>query len=157
MRNLMSLPSAGVCLLLACAASVAQAQTPIAYPAQGQSVEQQSKDGSECSAWATQNTGMNPSNPMSQSAQVSAGMTGQRLAGAARGAAGGAAIGAIADDDAGKGAAIGAVVGTMAGGRQARRERAYSQNVAQMQQAQGTNTYYRAYAACMQGRGYSIQ
>jgi uncharacterized protein YcfJ len=141
---------------LACLSFPASAQNPIAYPAQGQSAEQQSRDGSECYAWAQQSTGINPATAAAQPVQGYA-PTGQRLAGAARGALGGAAIGAIADGEAGKGAAIGAVVGTMAGGRQARRQQAVNQTMAQTQQSQVASTYYRAYAACMQGRGYAIQ
>src|SRR5579864_2435719 len=84
------------------------------------------------------------------------GRVGERVRGAARGAAGGAAIGAIAGD-AGKGAAIGAVGGTMVGGSRARQnQRAAAAN--QQAQSQGAiDTFNRAYAACMEGRGYTIK
>ena len=36
------------------------AQQPIAYPARGQSQAVQSKDNSECRAWAQQSTGIDP-------------------------------------------------------------------------------------------------
>jgi hypothetical protein len=71
------------------------------------------------------------------------------LGGAARGAAAGAAVGAIAGD-AGKGAAIGAAGGGMVGRRRA----------IQGEQAQRTveaSSYDRAFAACMDARGYSVK
>ena len=143
-------------LLFACAA---QAQKPIVYPAKGQSMQQQSQDESHCSAWAKQSTGIDPavvaSNPAPQQTGPAVG-SGQRMGGAARGAAGGAALGAIAGD-AGKGAAAGAVVGTMAGGRRARQQQAAQNQQAQAQQQELFHTYYRAYGACMEGRGYTIK
>jgi hypothetical protein len=133
-------------------------QKPIAYPAKGQSAEQQSKDDAECNGWAKQTTGIDPmalaSAPPAQ--QPSSPGGGQRLRGAARGAAGGAVIGAITGD-AGEGAGIGAVVGTMAGGRQARRQQAMAQTQVQAQHNQAIDTYYRAVMACMEGKGYTIK
>lgn len=123
--------------------SLALSQTPIAYPAKGQSPQQQSKDDGECHGWAKKKTGIDPMAPPPPSQPG-----GERIQGAARGALGGAAIGAIAGD-AGKGAGVGAVVGTMAGGHRARtREAAEKQQTA--------DTFNRAYRACMQGRGYSV-
>ena len=144
-------------LILASGHVMAQ-QKPIAYPAKGQSAEQQSKDDAECNGWAKQTTGIDPAAlasapPPQQGSSVGGG---ERLGGAARGAAGGAVIGAIAGD-AGAGAGIGAVAGTMAGGRRARQNQAEAQNQAQSQQNQTLNTYYRAVAACMTGKGYTIQ
>ena len=137
----------------------AMAQKPIVYPAKGQSAQQQSRDDAECYAWAKQTTGIDPavvaSSPPPQDTGPAVG-GGQRLRGAARGAAGGAAIGAIAGD-AGQGAGIGAVVGTMAGGRQARQQQAAQNQQAVGQQQQLINTHYRAYGACMEGRGYTIK
>ena len=140
-------------------AFAAHAQKPIIYPAKGQSSAQQKKDEAECYAWAKQTTGIDPavvasSPPPQQTGPATGG--GQRLRGAARGAAGGAAIGAIAGD-AGQGAGIGAVVGTMAGGRQARQQQADQNQQAVAQQQNLINTHYRAYGACMEGRGYTIK
>jgi hypothetical protein len=143
-------------LSLACTAA---AQKPIVYPAKGQSPQQQSQDDAQCAAWAKQSTGIDPavvaSTPPPQQTGP-AGGSGQRVRGAARGAAGGAAVGAIAGD-AGKGAAAGAVVGTMAGGRRARQQQAAQNQQAQAQQQELIHTYYRAYGACMEGRGYTIK
>jgi hypothetical protein len=140
-------------------AGTAMAQKPIVYPAKGQSAQQQSRDDAECYAWAKQTTGVDPavvaSSPPPQETGPAVG-GGQRLRGAARGAAGGAAIGAIAGD-AGQGAGIGAVVGTMQGGRQARQQQAAQNQQAVGQQQQLISTHYRAYGACMEGRGYTIK
>lgn len=158
-------------------ATDAAAQGLIIYPAKNQSAEQQSKDESECQAWAKKNTGIDPlalASAASQTPPVAAQKApppgGQRVRGAARGAAGGAVVGAIAGD-AGKGAAIGAAAGTVAGGARKRREEA--QVAAENQQAQaqaqqqaqaqsaGTQaqlaTFNKAYSACLEGRGYTVK
>jgi hypothetical protein len=141
----------------------AAAQQPITYPAKGQTPEQQQKDQGECQAWAKQTTGVDPvavAQAPPPPPQSTSGAGGERLRGAARGAAGGAIGGAIAGD-AGEGAAIGAVVGTIAGGARARRNKAaQQQQAAQQHQAQQQNqigTYNRAFAACMEGRGYTTK
>ena len=137
----------------------AVAAQPIVYPAKGQSAQQQKKDDAECYAWAKQTTGIDPavvaSSPPPQDTGPATG-GGQRVRGAARGAVGGAAIGAIAGD-AGQGAGIGAVVGTMAGGRQARQQQAAQNQQSVAQQQELINTHYRAFGACMEGRGYTIK
>jgi hypothetical protein len=137
----------------------ALAQTPVIYPAKGQSAQQQASDDGACMAWAKQTTGIDPiavaqMPPPAPSGPATGG--GERVSGAARGALGGLAIGAIAGD-AGGGAAIGAVVGTMAGGHRARQNQAAQQQQVQSQQQQQLQTYYRAYGACMEGRGYTIK
>lgn len=131
---------------------------PIVYPAKGQSAEQQQKDEGECHVWAKQNTGVDPAVVAQQAPAPSSSSVGggERLGGAARGALGGAAIGAIAGDT-GKGAAIGAVAGTMLGGRRARQNAAASDQAAVNATQSQINTYYRAYGACLEGRGYTIK
>jgi hypothetical protein len=140
-------------------AIAAWAQKPIVYPAKGQSAQQQTKDDGECYVWAKQTTGIDPavvaSTPPPQQTGPAVG-GGERVGGAARGALGGAAVGAIAGD-AGQGAAIGAVVGTAAGGRRARQNRDAQNEQAVNQQQSLVDTYYRAFAACMEGRGYTIR
>jgi outer membrane protein with glycine zipper len=131
---------------------------PIVYPAKGQSAQQQQKDQGECYGWAKTNTGVDPAAvaaaPPPPSGPAVGG--GERASGAARGAVGGVAIGAIAGD-AGKGAAIGAVAGTMAGGHRARQNQQAQQASAQNQKQGAIDTFNRAYAACMEGRGYTIK
>ncbi|HKC52161.1 MAG TPA: glycine zipper family protein [Myxococcota bacterium] len=165
-------------LALFALASSSVAQNLIVYPAKKQTPAQQNKDQAECQIWAKNNTGIDPlalANAASQPAPVAAQAappppSGQRVRGAARGAAGGAAVGAIAGD-AGKGAAIGAVAGTMVGG--ARHRAAAEQTAAANQQAQAQAsqqaqanqagvqsqlaTFNKAYAACLEGRGYTVK
>jgi hypothetical protein len=129
----------------------------IVYPSQGQSMQQQAKDESECKIWAQQQTGFSPASGPSYSAPpTSAG--GQVVGGAARGAALGAVGGAIGGD-AGKGAAIGAGVGATAGllrrGQQQRANHQAQQQAVNQYNQQLAN-YQRAFGACMQGRHYVV-
>lgn len=138
----------------------AAAQQPIIYPAKGQSTQKQNSDTAECQLWAKQNTGVDPVAIAQQSGQPSAPpQQGGRVRGAAGGAAVGAAVGAIAGD-AGKGAAAGAVTGTVVGGSRQRRGNqaaAEQQQAGQQQASQQMATFNRAVAACMTGRGYTVQ
>jgi hypothetical protein len=161
--------------LLVVAAALAQGTTPIVYPAKGQSAEQQTKDKSECDAWAKQSTGIDPAAveaapaPAAAPAETaSSGPKGERVRGAARGAAAGAIIGEVADDDADEGAKVGAAAGALAGGRQSRKNKAEAEKQAEQsaQQAQQQadaakqeklQTYGRAVAACLEGRGYTVK
>ena len=87
---------------------------------------------------------------------------GHVVRGGGRGAALGAVGGTIAGD-AGKGAAAGAAMGGLAGGMRRRQQRlqqnqqqqATSQAAANSQQSQRT-AYRRAMAACLTGRGYTV-
>ncbi|MGK7914160.1 MAG: glycine zipper domain-containing protein [Prochloraceae cyanobacterium] len=135
------------------------------YPANGQSAEQQKKDEFECYDWAKNQTGFDPmTRPQaSTSPPVTEASEGGVLRGAARGAAVGAATGAIAGD-AGKGAAIGATTGGFIGGirnrEQQRRQQAQQAEAAQQQAASyenQRNRYDRAYAVCLEGRGYTLK
>lgn len=144
--------------------STAMAAGVIVYPAGGQSAEQQSQDEGACMSWAKERTGFDPTAPMQtttapppqQAATTSAGR------GALRGALGGLAIGAIAGD-AGKGAAIGAASGALIGGvrRHDQVQNSYEQQDAWAQQQaaqyqESQNEFNRAYATCLQGRGYTV-
>ena len=130
------------------------------YPAQGQSADQQSKDEYECYQWARRDTGFDPM--AAPTASTPAPSTQQRRGGVARGALGGAAIGAIAGDssDAGKGAAIGGLLGGMRQRRQnveAQQERDQWEQQQANEYAGSRNNYNRAYAACLEGRGYTVK
>jgi hypothetical protein len=157
-----------------------------AYPKNKQTADQQLKDESECYGSARQNTGIDPqapapSGPSAQQQQAAQQQAAQQagkdvskggtVKGAAGGAAGGAAIGAIAGD-AGKGAAIGATVGAVSGRRKQRMKeektkeeaaqqtaqaKQQAQSQAQAQQKSATDTFKRAFSACMDARGYSVQ
>lgn len=129
------------------------------YPARGQSPQQQQQDQGDCHMWAVQQSGFNPGMAQAPPPQQAPNPGASVLGGAARGAALGAVGGAIAGD-AGKGAAAGAAMGGLFGGmRYTDQVRAQQQTQAQQQQmmAQQQATYQRALAACMSGRGYSVQ
>jgi hypothetical protein len=148
--------------------TVANADDIFMYPAKGQSAAQQDKDRYECHRWAVGQTGFDPSRPQSASAGVPPPpqhppAQGQVVRGAARGAVLGTVGGAIAGNP-GKGAAIGAATGGMAGGFRridANRQHAAAQQRYASDQANAVNSarnrYYRAMAACLQGRGYTVQ
>lgn len=146
-------------IAMAVFAITAMAQKPVIYPAKGQTASKQQKDEGECHVWAKGNTGVDPAalagTPVAAPTGPAVG-GGERTRGALRGAVGGAAIGAIAGD-AGKGAGIGAVAGTMAGGRQARQNQAAQGQQAQNAHTQQLDSYYRAFGACLEGRGYTVK
>lgn len=143
----------------------AVAQDKYIYPDKGQSNEQMEKDKFECYNWAKKQTGFDPMEvptatappPKQEAAKGGAGR------GLFRGALTGAVIGGIAGD-AGKGAAIGAVGGGVIGGarrneqkkEQAHKEQQWEQEQS-AQYAQRRNSYNRAHAACLEGRGYTVK
>lgn len=112
-----------------------------AYPTKGQTAEQQSKDMSECQAWAKQQTGFDPAKDTGVGAAVGG------LVGAAGGAALGAAVGAASGGGAGRGAAIGAAAGGITG----------IAGGGAIGYSKSKDGYEKAYAACMGARGYSVQ
>jgi len=136
----------------------ALAQDVYIYPGKGQSTEQQERDKFECYNWAKSNTGYDPANPgASATAPASAP---KQTGGVVRGALGGAAIGAIAGDSS-KAARRGAAAGALFGGM----KQSYSNQKAQQQKQQQQtsqvtakkNDYNRAYAACLEARGYTVK
>jgi hypothetical protein len=143
-------------VVLAAVSSVAWAQKPVAYPAKNQDAAQQTNDDAQCLAWSKRTTGIDPA-AASTGLPPQTGPHGERMAGALRGAAGGAVIGEIADGDSSKGAGVGAAAGVLAGGARARRNHAAQAQQAQAAQVQTASTYYRAYTACMEGRGYTVR
>jgi len=130
------------------------------FPAKDQSAEQQAQDESYCYKWGVEQSGIDPLNPPQvQAQQVETGPDGAAVGGAARGALAGVAIGAIAGD-AGKGAAIGAASGAMAGHRASRVGRKQQQQAnnqaAGQAEADMMNSFKKAYSACLQGKGYTV-
>jgi hypothetical protein len=138
--------------------ATASAQYPPAYPAKGQSQQQQATDSTECKSWAQQSTGIDPA-VASQAAPQQTGPAvggGQRARGAVRGAAAGAVIGEAGNGDAGHGAKVGATAGVVAGGSRARQERRASNANAQQGQQNAMTTFNSAWATCMKGKGYTV-
>jgi len=139
--------------------------SPIIYPSKGQTSQQQEMDRFQCYTWARETSGFDPMAPVQATAPPPPAQA--PVGGAGKGAAGGAVVGLAAGSlagEAGKGAAIGAAAGGLIGGMR-RREQVQRQMVAQQQYAaqqeaaynQKRNTYNRAFTACMEGRGYTVQ
>ncbi len=126
---------------------------PIAYPAKGQSPQQQQRDDQECYGWAKSTTGIDPAAvaaaPPPEAGPAVGG--GERVVGAVRGAVVGGIIGGH------DGAAKGAGVGVLVGGSRARQNQRSRQAQEQSQRQGQINTFYRAHSACMEGRGYSVK
>lgn len=136
------------------------AQDLMIYPNEGQDKEKQEMDEFQCYGWARDQSGFDPmavptaSRPPPEQEASQGGLV--------RGAAGGAAVGAIIDggDGAAKGAAAGAVLGGMRRNSQKRSQAQKQQNWEQEQAQEYTakrNSYNRAYAACLEGRGYTVR
>lgn len=139
-------------------ASAVVAQEPYVYPTKGQNSSQVEQDKYSCYQWAKGQTGFDPMQAPTATAPPPP-TRGGAVRGAAGGAALGAAVGAIAGD-AGKGAAIGAASGGIIGGARRMRSRAEQEQYAQQQAAgyeQRRNEYYRAWGACMEGKGYTVK
>jgi len=141
-------------------AGPALAQELIIFPSQGQSDEQMEQDKYSCYQWAKKETGFDPMAP--PTATEAPPKAEPKKGGVVRGAALGAAVGGIAggSDGAGKGAAVGGLMGGARRRGQSRTEQQKQEQWAQEQAAQYTqrrNTYNRAYAACLEGKGYTVK
>jgi len=153
-----SIRSLSISLLSLALYASASAQQPPAYPAKGQSQDQQAKDSTECRTWAQQTTGIDPvaaAQPAPQQTGPAVG-GGQRARGAVRGAAAGAVVGEVANDDSSHGAKVGATAGVVAGGARARQEKRTANANAQSAQQQTMATFNSAWSSCMKGRGYTV-
>jgi hypothetical protein len=130
---------------------------PYAYPTKGQNPEQQQQDHFACYSWAKQQTGVDPSQ-LSNATTTQSSQQGQVVQGAAKGSLLGVVGGAIGGN-VGEGAAIGAGVGALAGlfrKREEQQQQAQVQAQTNEAEQQKLQTYYSAWTACMQGRGYSV-
>jgi len=147
-----------VLLLSAGMISPVSAQLSV-YPANDQSPEQQQTDETECYQWAVEQTGIDPAAPppVQQASAPPTTATGTTPGAGARGAARGAIAAEVVGGDAGKGAVAGATVNRS----RSRRANAAAEGQAQQQQQaasqQQMDTYYKANAACLEGRGYSVK
>lgn len=175
-----------VACLLCAHGAYAQAQPPsgktlaatmnvYAFPQASQNAEKQSKDESDCYAWATSNTGSDPFALSKQQAQqqqqtqqqvqqAKGAAQGAGARGFAGGAMAGAVIGEIANDDAGQGAAWGAAVGAVSARRRAKAQSDAAasqaeQSGAQKQQAtaQQIENFKKAFSVCLEGKQYLVK
>lgn len=170
-----------VALISACAPSSYQVvthqdQTPPArtrvyfYPSHGQSPTQQERDRYECHLWAVKQTGFDPSKtPLAPHQHVEVVPESAAGANTAAGAVSGAIIGSALEGPrpTGKGMVFGAITGAMIGAaadeaqqQQARDLEKQYNNAYDRQYAHAerqASNYRRAIAACLVGRGYSVQ
>ena len=145
-----------------------------AYPANGQTQEQQAKDKFECYSWAVDESGFDPvdhatlgsdhgaasATPVAHTVRPNNPGPSDPITGAAGGAALGALGGALAGD-AGLGAAIGAAVGGGVGLAnevdEKSRESTVVRHPATSTQAGPVGDYKRAMTACLVARGYTVK
>ncbi len=131
------------------------------FPNDGQSAEQQEQDKFACYNWAKGESGFDPMAP--PTATEPPPQQGAQKGGAGRGLVRGAAVGGIVGDSsksARRGAAAGASVGGMRRQDQKQKEAAERQQWEQEQQriyAENRNRYNRAYAACLEGKNYTVR
>ena len=131
------------------------------FPNDGQSAEQQEQDKFACYNWARGESGFDPMAP--PTATEPPPQQGAQKGGAGRGLVRGAAVGGIVGDSsksARRGAAAGASVGGMRRQDQKQKEAAERQQWEQEQQriyAENRNRYNRAYAACLEGKNYTVR
>ena len=163
--------TAALLAALACLCSPANAQSVssqlglVVYPTKNQPADQVAKDEGECHAWARQNTGVDPANPLAgvqvQQGAPPPGGGASPGRGAVRGAAAAGLIGNIADEDASDFAAAGAVIGGVRGARAQRAQQAQAQQQSQAQtQAvaqERMGMFTKAYGACMEARSYTVK
>jgi hypothetical protein len=137
-----------------------------AYPLHDQTAQQQDRDHYECSRWATQQTGFDPSAPgVPPHERVRVVRGPPPGTGTAVGAVTGAIIGAAISRpwESATGALAGAVVGgaigsaTDAANAQQTRTVQVSDRRQEAQQERQAANYRRAISACLDARGYSVR
>ena len=160
-----------LCLGVLIAKSAFSVSEPMIFPKEGQSREQQRLDKQYCGSWAQQETGVDPSY-----VKAKLEMTNDNVASAAsgdkpsfgrrlmRGAALGAAMGGI-DDGIDNNVGKRAVQGVVLSGSRTRQDRQQYQRDQQlngqlqrkMQLEEQYDKYMRAFAVCMDAKGYSVK
>ena len=144
-----------------CMAATSMAQELMIFPNADQSADQQKQDEFTCYGWAKDQSDFDPMAPPTATEpppQESA-----QKGGAGKGLVRGAAIGQLAGGDSkstGRGAATGAAIGGMRRQDQKKKEAQERQQWEQEQQriyAENRNLYNRAYAACMEGKNYTVR
>ena len=183
LRSLLSAAGLGAALLLsACVATPPPRPLPppapvppppppsevYAYPQRGQTPEQQDRDRYECSVWATQQTGFDPSAPGVPPHERVVVVQGGPPSGAgtALGAVTGAILGAAiarpwqAAPAALAGAVVGGAIGNAADQANAANQTRtvlVPDRRAQALQEQKAQEYKRAISACLDARGYTVR
>jgi hypothetical protein len=146
------------CALIVAALFAASASAQYAYPAKGQSADQQKKDEGACHTWAVEQTKYDPANPPKTAAAAApTTATGTTPGAGARGAARGAVVAEVAGGDARDGAAVGAVAARGQSRRQNAAAAQQQQQAGAQQDQAGMASYQKARAACLEGKGYTVK
>ncbi len=144
-----------------CMAATGVADELMIFPNDDQSKEKQEEDKFACYSWAKGETSFDPMAPIT--ATEAPPQQQAQQGGVAKGAVRGAALGQIVGGDSSStksGAAAGAVVGGMRRNDQKRKEQQAQQQWEQEQVAiysENRNRYNRAYAACLEGKNYTVR
>ena len=132
----------GGALVVALSVGAAHALEMFIYPSKGQSAQQQEKDKFECYGWSKGQSGFDPMAPPTASTPPPS-RGGRSVAG---GAIGGGALGA----------GVGAVGAAGSNAAASRDYRDWERREATSYAAK-RGQYNRAFAACMEGRGYTVK
>ncbi|HZY04610.1 MAG TPA: YMGG-like glycine zipper-containing protein [Anaeromyxobacteraceae bacterium] len=127
-----------------------------AYPAQGQPPEQQRDDDYACYLWARQETRIDPGAPPPAPPPTAAPGSGVAT-GAATGAVAGAVLGGVFGHNPVGGAVVGAMTGAVAGAAAEQQAQAQAAQAAGQAQQARLDVFRRGFAACMEGRGYTVR
>ena len=148
----------GLALVIAAMFAAGLSAQQFAYPAKGQSPEQQKKDEAQCHTWAVEQSKYDPAKPPPSTAAAAppTTATGTTPGAGARGAARGAVVGG-AMGDAGAGAAAGAVAARGQSRRQNAAQAEQQKKSASQQDQAGMAAYQKARSACLEGRGYTVK
>ena len=144
-----------------CIAATGMAQELMIFPNDDQTPEKQEEDKFVCYGWAKGETGFDPMAPIT--ATEAPPQQSAKQGGLMRGAARGAAVGQIVGGDSSStksGAAAGAAIGGMRRNDQKRKEQQAQQQWEQEQAqiyTEKRNRYNRAYAACLEGKNYTVR
>ena len=144
-----------------CMAATGMADELMIFPNDDQSPEQQEEDKFACYSWAKGESGFDPMAP--PTATKPPPQEEAKKDGVGRGLVRGAAIGQIAGGDSEstrRGAAAGVAIGGMRRQDQKRKEEAKRQQWEQEQvriYTENRNRYNRAYAACLEGKNYTVR
>ena len=152
-------PLAVLCGL--CIAATGMADELMIFPNADQTPEKQEEDKFACYGWAKGETGFDPMAPPTTTEAPP--QTQAKQGGMARGAVRGAAVGQLIGGDSSStksGAAAGAAIGGMRRNDQKRKEQQEQEQWEQEQvriYTENRNRYNRAYAACLEGKDYTVR
>jgi hypothetical protein len=145
-------------VVLSASAAVAE---PVAYPAKGQSSDQQNRDEYECHQNAQNETGVDPVALAEQSTTSSKpGSAGKSGLGSGLSGAGIGAMRGAASGDPGEGALHGAGMGRLIAVIRSRRQMEKQKQEASTQNSElhaQLEKYDLAYTTCLTGRGYTVK